>query len=300
MDSSTVTPPPLPSDPSISLPQIVPPPLPVPHPSKLKWLLGGLSILILGILAGYAATNVLSQSKKQVATPPKNSPSTFSTLSSPTPLPAGLSAEALAKVEASAKGDDPTSNWKRYLVKTVNLEFKLPPTFNSYGDLMEKIEPGEKGTLLCITFPTSSSYHFINPIFAGGTGCQIHKFGLGTISVDYEAGRGGSFTDVLGYVIKNGKYYGRQVGNSVFELPPLLTTPMNNSNGMQILKIIGKNETSGEWRGPVGGTPGDGKIGAILNTKNPLYPGIAIEMELNSTLTEGLFDQILSTFQFTQ
>ncbi|MDP1722211.1 MAG: hypothetical protein Q8L37_03300 [Candidatus Gottesmanbacteria bacterium] len=108
MDESSPTPPPLPpspaalsaealakvealakeGDPSISLPQIVPPPLPVPHPSKLKWLLGGLTILILGILMGYAATNVLNQSKKppnDAATPSQKSSTNFSQLtSSPT------------------------------------------------------------------------------------------------------------------------------------------------------------------------------------------------------------------------
>ncbi len=198
-----------------------------------------------------------------------------------------------------AKGADIFAGWKTYTAKTLNLEFKLPPLFNAYGQLQENIEPGEKGTALCMTFPPSASIRFIHPVMAGGTGCQINTFGLGTISADYEAGRGGSFSDILGFIIQNGKYYGRQKDNSTFALPMELTKLINNPDGIQMVKIIGKNETTGEWRGPVGGTPGDGKIGAIFNTKNSTYPGITVEMKVTSSLTEDIFDQILSTFKFT-
>lgn len=193
-----------------------------------------------------------------------------------------------------------TSNWLTYSLKTVDLEFKLPPIFNSYGEMKEEIKPGEKGTQLCMTFAKKTSFILVKPIFAGGGFCMINYFGFGTVSPDYEAGREGGFTDLLGFTIENGKYYFRQNFNRKFEIPSNLVKKVRNQYGVQILKITGKNSTTGEWQGPIAGTPGDGRIGALVNTTNTVYPGVAIEMELSGNLTEVVFDQILSTLRFSK
>ncbi|MDP1722208.1 MAG: PsbP-related protein [Candidatus Gottesmanbacteria bacterium] len=115
MDTIPISPPPLPSDPSIPSPQIVPPPPTVHHPSKLLWFLAGLTILILGILAGYFATNVLSQSKKpsdDATTPSQKSSTNFSQLAvSPTST------------------IDPTANWKTYTNPNYPFSFKYPSNY---------------------------------------------------------------------------------------------------------------------------------------------------------------------------
>lgn len=191
-----------------------------------------------------------------------------------------------------------TSNWKTYTLKTIGLEFKLPSVFNSYGEMKEEIKPGEKGTQLCMTFAKKTSYLIVKPVFAGGSFCSINYFGFGTVSPDYEAGRGGGFTDLLGFINEDGKYYARQNLDRKFEIPANLVKEVRSQYGVRVLKITGKNSTTGEWQGPIGGTPGDGRIGALVNTTNTIYPGIAIEMELNGSLTEEVFDQILSTLKF--
>lgn len=193
---------------------------------------------------------------------------------------------------------DVPSDWKAYFLKTVALEFKLPPLFINYGEMTEEIRPGEKGTLLCMTFPKKSSFFLVKTVLAGSSFCNINYFGLGTVSPDFEEGRGGGFTDLLGFTVENGKYLARQNLDRKFEIPLDLVKEVRSRYGVQVLKIKGKNSVDGEWRGPVGGTPGDGKIGALINTTNTLYPGLAIEMELNENLTEELFDKILSTLRF--
>ena len=192
-----------------------------------------------------------------------------------------------------------TSNGKTYILKTIGLEFKLPPVFDSYGEMKEEIRPGEKGTQLCMTFAKKSSLLIVKPVFAGGSFCRINYFGLGTVSSDYEAGRSGGFTDLLGFIKQDGKYYAKQNLDRKFEIPANLVKEVRSQFGVQVLKITGKNSTTGEWQGPIAGTPGDGRIGALVNTTNALYPGIAIEMELSESLTEEVFDQILSSLRFS-
>lgn len=191
-----------------------------------------------------------------------------------------------------------TSNWKTYTLKTIGLEFKLPPVFDNYGEMKEEIMPGEKGTQLCMTFAKKSSLLIVKPVFAGG-GCRINYFGLGAVSLDYEAGREGAFTDLLGFIKQDGKYYAKQNLDRKVEIPANLVKEVRSQFGVQVLKITGKNYTTGEWRGAMAGTPGDGRIGALVNTTNALYPGIAIEMELSESLTEEVFDQILSSLRFS-
>lgn len=191
-----------------------------------------------------------------------------------------------------------TSNWKTYSLKTVDLEFKLPPVFNSYGEMKEEIKPGEKGTQLCMTFAKKTSFFLVKPVFARDSFCSVNYLGFVTVSPDYEAGRGGGFTDLLGFTIENGKYFARQNLDRKFEIPSNLVKEVSSQHGVQALKITGKNSTTGEWQGPIAGTPGDGKIGALVNTTNTIYPGIAIEMELSGSMTEEVFDQILSTLRF--
>ncbi|MDP1722204.1 MAG: hypothetical protein Q8L37_03265 [Candidatus Gottesmanbacteria bacterium] len=140
MDESSPTPPPLPSDPSIPLPQIVPPPPTVPHPSKLLWFLAGLAILILGILVGYAATNVLSQSKKpsdDATTSSQKSSTNFSQLtSSPTPLPDGASAKEGAPTLAT--GADLFAQWITYTNDKHKFSFTYPQELSYLNDYLDK------------------------------------------------------------------------------------------------------------------------------------------------------------------
>ena len=237
--------------------------------SKVNYLTVGLTVLVCSVIFGFGGYYLGKQSSNAQ--------------SIPTATPAS----------------NPTSNWKAYSLKTIGLEFKLSSAFNSYGELKEEIKPGEKGTQLCMTFAKKTSFLLVKPVFAGSSFCSINYFGLGTVSTDYEAGREGGFTDLLGFTIEDGKYYARQNLSRKFEIPASLVEVVKNQYDVQVIKIVGKNSTTGEWQGPIAGTPGDGRMGALVNTSNDTYPGIAIEMELGGNLTEEVFDKILSTLKYS-
>lgn len=191
---------------------------------------------------------------------------------------------------------DPTADWETHTLNAVNMEFKTPSFFSSFGQFKEQIKPGEKGTYLCATYSKETSF-LVKPIFAGGYSCVISRFGVGTTSVDFEAGRMAGFTDLQGYTIEGNRFFAK-FSDKKFEISNYLVTQMGGPGGLPMLKIKGADSVEGEFQGPIAGTPGEGKIGALINTNNSTYPGLAIEMELTQNLTEELFTQILSTFRF--
>lgn len=191
---------------------------------------------------------------------------------------------------------DPTADWKTYNVKELNISFKLPEELANLGKWETQILPGETGNNICFKLTDKISFG-VSSVIAGGIGiCDSLRFRVNSISSDYSAGRGGVFGDIQGYKKIGTNYYANKASEPI---PSELVTEITNMNNLVYLKIIGKNTTEGEWRGPIGGTPGDNQIGALINTKNPQYPGIAVSMDLTNTLTVNLFDQILSTFKFT-
>ncbi len=179
-----------------------------------------------------------------------------------------------------------TADWKTYTLKSVGLTYKLPPEAVALGELQEFVVPGQKGTQVFVSRENSKII-------------SDKEMVMGTTSIDYDAGRGGMFIDLQGFTKENGKYYARFVQGKTFDLSSETTTEILNPNGLEILKIKGSNfeeETEGL---PVAGTPGKGKIGALININRPPYQGFAVQMDLKTNLTEQLFDQILSTFKFT-
>jgi hypothetical protein len=191
---------------------------------------------------------------------------------------------------------DETKDWKTYNVKIIGLQFKLPPSFNKYGELKEEIIPTSsdlaKGSVLCMTFAKRTSL-LIHEVYAGGTACNIYYFGIGTTSIDFEEGRGGIFQDFQGFVKENGKYYAKTASSRNTEIPSDVAKEFKNDFGVSILKVTGK-----EYEGPVP-LVYPGTIGALVNTKNSTYTGVAVLLDLKEGFTEKDFDKILSTFKFT-
>ena len=196
---------------------------------------------------------------------------------------------------------DPTANWKTYIVNGLGIEFKLPEYFSPLDYPNGNETKGEKGKQFCIEYTKIDIVSFlIKNVIAGGGACLPQYFGLGTTSIDYEAGRMGGFGDLQGYTYENGKYYAKMNLGKKFEMPTELTKEVTNPNGVKILIVIGKNNLL-EQEGnnfPITGTPGDGRIGALVNLNNAIYPGVTVEMKLEGGLNTQLFDQILSTFKF--
>lgn len=179
----------------------------------------------------------------------------------------------------------PTLDWQIYSIDTLNVSFKLPPEITEEsGKLSEKVYSGQKGTMLTF-FDTDSQV--------------LQPFSVGTTSVDYLDGRGGLFSDLQGFIKEGDKYMAKFVQGRTFDIPTNLVTEINNDD-FGIIRIIGQSYTTGEYRGPIAGTPGDGYVGAIINIPlNKTYTGLTINMKLDDEHTIKLFDQILSTFKFT-
>lgn len=260
-----------------------------PHPI---FSLRSLSLLFLGIIIGIVAAAggiflALNSSAKKVS-----QYQTSKIIPSPTITPS-----------PTANPAQIGSDWKTYIIKTIGLQFKLPPSLTKLGNIEEEINPGQTGTQLCVTFPDKVS-GFIKRTYAGGGSCVINHFGFGTISNDYSSGRGGAFTDFQGYKIINGIYYANSkdgIQNEYNTIRKELLTEITNKNNVKIVKIRGTNPT---WKITPDNMfyffPREGEIGALVNTNNKTYPGITVLLYLKEGYTETEFDQILSTFKFLQ
>ena len=174
------------------------------------------------------------------------------------------------------KDVNPTSIWQTHKIEKLGIEFKLPEEF---GDMIMEERPGTKGSKLSISFSKNDNIT------------------MGVTSVDFEEGRGGVFTDLQGYEVINGVYHAKFVSGKTFEVPSVLVTEIKNPT-MTLLKIKGQNFGNGL---PLAGTLGEGRWGALLNTKNTQYTGLAIDTSFGSEASpEPLIDQILSTFKTTE
>lgn len=256
-------------------------PIITPEKPKMNYLMiGGIIVacLVFFGFGGYYLGKQSSNSQKYADGQPlptqstQNNPSTI-------PLPTSETSNGL----------------KSYSIKSLGLEYQLPPSLSKFGNLTDETIPGEKGNQFCITFPRKTSW-LVKTVYAGGAHCPIVHFGFGTTSIDYEAGRSGGFTDFQGFEITNGKYYGRFPGNKTFEIPSDIVEEVKNPNGITLLKIRGKKYEKGPSPFVY-----EGSIGALVNiANNPNYRGIAIQLELSEGYTEKEFDKILSSLKFVK
>ena len=169
------------------------------------------------------------------------------------------------------------TEWTTYQIKTLNLQFKLPSSLSAkFGDPKEEKIPGDKGQALIVSFSK-------NP----------QDFKMGTTSIDYKQGRGGGFIDRQGYKVEDGKYYAKFVFNSWEEIPSDLVIEYR-SNGLDILKIRGSNYPDSGMA--LFGSLGKGSVGALINTGDLIFPGLAVQAELSDELTDKVFDQIITSF----
>jgi hypothetical protein len=185
---------------------------------------------------------------------------------------------------------DITTNWSTYTLKTLGISFKLPPELSNGINYEELTKSSENGNVVCFE---SRSTSLIKSVFAGTSStCLVNQFSIASESQDYEAGREGMFQDVGSFAYQNGKYF---IRNGQLEILNSATSIYKTIEGHEFL-IVKSHNTPGEY--PLMQSPSDGYIGAIINLENDTYPALIIQMQITPMLTEDLFKQILSTFQF--
>jgi hypothetical protein len=185
------------------------------------------------------------------------------------------------KIQTNQIPDNP-NNWKVYQLKNLGLEIKLPDKLSNQGEWKEFKIKNEKGTITCFSNKTPSSI------------CEGKVLTIGSSSSNYKNGKNIMFTELQGFNTENEIYSVKISQNNLISLKNLKVKEFPNVNGLKILKIIGTsiNDT------PTPGTPGEGYLGAIVNTNNSKYPGLSIQYSIEeSDLTEYEFDQIINSIE---
>lgn len=202
---------------------------------------------------------------------------------------------------------DKNVSWKAYVIKEIGIEFQLPKELADKSDFKQdvirdqSINTAQKGDTICIRF-SKKKISLVRTAYAGGVGCFKQDDDLlliSSISKDFTAPRSGTFGELQGFKVENNKYYFRDNYGRFFDAGSIQAEVIDNPNKVSILKVIGDSPSvSGYEMGyPIAGSLGKGDIGALINTNNPNYPGIALQTKL-ADIDKDTFNQILPTFKF--
>lgn len=272
MDNAGQQPPTTPQPSTQATPPIQPPQQ--PSSSKRK-LLMSIGVIVLLLLVGGGAYYLGTQrADNQIASTQELSPSQV--------VPPETH-------DSTTTDTDSISTWEDYTSDTLKVAFKLPPSFSKFGQFKEEVRASESpfhGKIFCASFANSEP--LINAT------CNINGFGFGTLSDDYDVGRGGVFSDLNGFIAKNGRYY---LPHSSEPLPEKDVVYMKNQHGVEII-ILNSHyiQTNEEGMPPIYHFS-DNSVGALVNNKNSLSSGFAVKMELVNGLTEDDFRKTLDSIK---
>jgi len=200
------------------------------------------------------------------------------------PTPSPISPVTNSPTAIPSRDIDLTKNWETYNNALLGIQFKYP----SFLKLSEGDSP-------IVGTGTGNSYY----INLKTDTSSYPDVSMGGISKNFSEGRGGMFTDTQGYSERNGNYY--CIGIDTEELiSKNRVKKTSNSNGVEMLIVSsGVNEPN-----PAGESnctePDFGNIGILINLQNnKRYTGLGIlYRKSSSSLTNDVFDQILSTLKF--
>ncbi len=197
-----------------------------------------------------------------------------------------------------------TKDWKQYEISQVGIKFKLPESFEQYGEFRTRVEPSEKGSELC--FSSSEEFPDVDIYWHSDCNRKMTRsndefiFVGGTVTNDFVKGVDGSFFTTVGYKDKGIKeFYLIGPGNLEYKMERSweLTSEVTNDYGVKMLTVLGQDLFY--WGGPYPGTPGSDYIGVIVNLpEKDKYQGINFAMKLDEKHDLELFNQIISTFEY--
>lgn len=198
---------------------------------------------------------------------------------------------------------DPTADWQTYTDTVLGIQFKLPKQFEVLEQIGKEVA-GDTGNQYCIHFVRTQSQRLIPRVEAGAGPCAGSGLVIGTTTTTYSAGREGGFGDMHGYSVNQNRYSALFVQGNTFEIPSSLVTEKTNAHGVRYIIITGSNSKQDmggeEMSVPILGTPGEGRIGALVNLSAGTYPGFSMQLPIQSPEDTALFETILSTLQLNK
>lgn len=172
-------------------------------------------------------------------------------------------------------------NWTVYKFEPIKLEFKLPEELNKKRVWKVNEINGKSGKSLCFSDEEVKNE------------CKGETLVIASSSKNFASEKNNTFLDSQGFESKGGTYSIMTLTGENFKLNDLKFKTFENNKNLEILKIVGNgNEVSG--------TPKDGYLYAIINTKKSEYPAIVLRMKINSDISEYEFDQILESLQINK
>lgn len=229
----------------------------------------------------------------------------FSSKKSSQPIPAqkpiGKSVSSVSPKSALPTPSS-TKNWLTYTIKTVRIQFKLPPNIAKLGNLKEDVIKSPtisgpslmQGSVLCLRFTNDN----VTPSGSPEIGCVHHAtdvFTIGGSSPDYKVARDLMFTELQGYQVINEKYFAKLNLDRLEDIPQDLVEKEGGPSRIGVIKVNGKTDNNI----PLLGSLISGDIGGIINTHLDSFPGIAIQAN-TKVINENTFKQILMSFDFIE
>lgn len=172
---------------------------------------------------------------------------------------------------------DPTVDWKTYQLSQLNLDFRMPLNLN----------PSEK-----LSFTTSHANLYWND----SPNSSVKLFAT-SLKSTFEGGFS-YLNGCVGYKESGTGYKFLTYTKAEIDMPIELTKETINQNKIKYLVVKSDPNKIIEGMPPIGITE-KGYVGAIINTNNTEFPALVIQMKLSEVNTETVFNQILSTFKFT-
>ena len=176
------------------------------------------------------------------------------------------------------------AGWIKYYNSNLGLELFYPPQFKNYqsGNLTSKVRSGEKGGMdICINLIDCQA-------------ARISQFEIRSTTVDWIRFKTNpTFTDLQGYTLDGDIYTVKLNSGEYLALENTQAYEITHPSFDKVLIVPGLD---GDQVGIL--YPPAGWIGAIINTGFSDYPGLIVQMQLTTDLTEELFKNIIFSFNF--
>jgi hypothetical protein len=181
-----------------------------------------------------------------------------------------------------------TATWPSYTANPLALSLNLPPKLATVQSLTLTESQSQTGKQLCWTSWLLEAFN--SDTFGE---CSRMPFSIHTSTEDFQSRQHSVFYANRGYETNaDGTIHIIRSDTAKLEVDPDLINPYINTHDVKMIIIEGKSTPTGE---PLSGTPGAGKVGAIINLPQGPYPAVTLTYALNATQDLITFYAILDS-----